>query len=199
MERIFKALYFVGLLVQIIVRVPYDRQRRRIPKTDQRISDAEYALLVVLLLGSLALPTIYSLTPWLRFADYRWSRETKARGGWVGAALLGVALWLFWRSHHDLGKNWSPTLEIGERQMLITEGIYRKIRHPMYASQFVWSAAQALLLQNWVAGLSGIASLLPLYLLRTPREERMMLDHFGDDYRAYMGRTGRVLPKFRGE
>jgi hypothetical protein len=86
------------------VRVPYDRQRRRIPKTDQRITSAEYTLLVGLLLGSLALPTVYSLTPWLRFADYRWSQTTKRRAGIAGAALLAVALWLFWRSHHDLGK-----------------------------------------------------------------------------------------------
>jgi protein-S-isoprenylcysteine O-methyltransferase Ste14 len=199
MERIFRALYFVGLLVQIIVRVPYDRQRRLIPKTDQRISSAEYALLVGLLLGTLALPAIYSLTPWLRFADYRWPQPTKRRAGIAGAALLAVALWLFWRSHRDLGKNWSPSLEIGERQTLITEGIYRKIRHPMYASQLVWSAAQALLLQNWVGGLSGLTSFLTLYLLRAPREEQMMLDHFGDDYREYMARTGRILPRLRGE
>ena len=55
--------------------------------------------------------------------------------------------------------------------------------------------AQALLLQNWIAGWAGLVSFLPLYLLRVPREERMMLDKFGETYRAYMGRTGRVFPR----
>jgi protein-S-isoprenylcysteine O-methyltransferase Ste14 len=198
MERLFKALYFAGLLAQIVVRIPYDKRRRQIPKTDQRISGAEYALLAGLSLGLLA-PTIYGLTPWLSFADYRWSRATKARAGGLGAALLAAALWLFWRSHRDLGGNWSPSLEIGAQQTLVTQGIYRKIRHPMYASQLVWGAAQALLLQNWAAGWAGLATFLPLYLIRTPREERMMLDHFGDAYREYVARTGRIVPRIRGD
>lgn len=38
--------------------------------------------------------------------------------------------------------------------------------------------------------------LLPLYLYRVPHEEQMMLDHFGDDYRSYIKRTGRIIPHF---
>jgi protein-S-isoprenylcysteine O-methyltransferase Ste14 len=55
--------------------------------------------------------------------------------GSIGTALLGAAIWLFWRSHRDLGKNWSPSLEISAQQTLITHGVYRTIRHPMYARQ----------------------------------------------------------------
>jgi protein-S-isoprenylcysteine O-methyltransferase Ste14 len=54
--------------------------------------------------------------------------------------------------------------------------------------------ARALVLQNWVAGPAGAASFLPLYVLRMPREERMMLEPFGDRNRAYLGRTDRVVP-----
>jgi protein-S-isoprenylcysteine O-methyltransferase Ste14 len=52
-----------------------------------------------------------------------------------------------------------------------------------------------LLLQNWVAGWAGLALFAPLYVLRVPREERMMLDQFGEEYRAYMDRTGGVVPR----
>jgi protein-S-isoprenylcysteine O-methyltransferase Ste14 len=69
----------------------------------------------------------------------------------------------------------------------------------MYASQWLWSLAQMLLLPNWIAGWSSLATFLPLYLSRVPNEERMMLDHFGDAYRAYAERTGRVLPRLRGQ
>ncbi len=94
-----------------------------------------------------------------------------------------------------LGANWSPTLEVGAQHTLTTQGVYGVIRHPMYASQLLWGFAQALLLQNWIAGFAGLAAFLPLYLVRTPQEERMMLDHFGDAYRAYCAQTGRIVPR----
>lgn len=48
---------------------------------------------------------------------------------------------------------------------------------------------------NGNAGPAGAASFLPLYALRVPREERMMLEKFGEAYRAYAKRTGRVVPR----
>jgi len=66
----------------------------------------------------------------------------------------------------------------------------------MYAAFWLWGIAQALLLQNWIAGLANLASFLPMYLLRVPREEQMMLEQFGEEYRLYMNRTGRVIPLF---
>jgi len=104
-------------------------------------------------------------------------------------------VWLFWRSHGDLGRNWSPSLQLREGHELVTGGVYRSIRHPMYASMWLWGVAQALLLQNWIAGWAGLVSFVPLYLLRVPREERMMLDEFGEEYRSYMNRTGCIIPR----
>jgi protein-S-isoprenylcysteine O-methyltransferase Ste14 len=198
MEQLFKAIYFFGMLAEILLRVPYERQRRQIQKTEQRVTRVERSLLAGLLLGMFVLPAIYSFTRWLDFANYRWSPATKARLGGIGTMFLGATLWLFWRSHHDLGKNWSPSLEIGAEQTLVTHGVYRTIRHPMYASQLLWSIAQALLLHNWIAGCAGFVTFLSLYLVRVPHEERMMLDHFGDDYRAYSAQTGRIVPRLRG-
>jgi protein-S-isoprenylcysteine O-methyltransferase Ste14 len=116
----------------------------------------------------------------------------------VGIIILAMAVWLFWRSHADLGRNWSPSLELREGHELVTEGVYRLVRHPMYASMWLWGVAQALLLQNWIAGWVSLVMFMPLYLLRVPREERMMLDEFGEEYRAYMNHTGRVIPRLGG-
>jgi protein-S-isoprenylcysteine O-methyltransferase Ste14 len=116
----------------------------------------------------------------------------------VGIIILAMAVWLFWRSHADLGRNWSPSLELREGHELVTEGVYRSVRHPMYASMWLWGVAQALLLQNWIAGWVSLVMFMPLYLLRVPREERMMLDEFGEEYRAYMNHTGRVIPRLGG-
>ena len=197
MVGLFTLLYFAGMVVQVILRTPYERQRRRVRKPDRRVTISERIVLAGLTAGMFLLPLIYSVSSWLDFANYRLAPSTTAGAGAVGALLLAAATWLFWRAHHDLGANWSPSLEIGAGHTLITQGIYRTIRHPMYTSMLVWALAQAMLLQNGIAGGAGLAAFLLLYVLRVPREERMMRDHFGDDYSAYSARTGRILPRLR--
>ena len=106
-----------------------------------------------------------------------------------------AGLWLLWRAHTDLGSNWSDSLQLQQGHELVTSGIYQRIRHPMYAAGWLFGIAQALLLPNWITGLSGLVSFGLLYCLRVPREEQMMLKEFGAAYRAYMDRTGRVIPR----
>src|SRR5215204_5393163 len=67
----------------------------------------------------------------------------------------------------------------------------------MYASIWLWGIAQTLLLQNWIAGWASIVLFVPMYVLRVSREEQM-IEQFGEAYRAYMNRTGRVGPRLRG-
>jgi protein-S-isoprenylcysteine O-methyltransferase Ste14 len=50
------------------------------------------------------------------------------------------------------------------------------------------------LLPNWVAGLAGFIGFSVLFFLRVSKEERMMVETFGDEYRAYMARTKRIIP-----
>ena len=191
-DTLFKATYVIALVIEIIIRLPYDRARRRTPVADDRVSRTEGVVLWLLLLGGFIFPMLYIFTPWLAFADY----DLPDWAGWVGVALAVAALGVFWRAHVDLGRNWSPSLQLMEQHTLVTHGIYRFIRHPMYASQLILTVAQMLLLQNWIAGPGGLLLFLPLYFLRVPREEQMMLEKFGEQYRAYIRRTGRVLPSF---
>ena len=87
------------------------------------------------------------------------------------------------------------TLEVRENHALITDGIYKYVRHPMYSAFWLWAIAQAFLLPNWIAGFSGIVGFGTLYLLRVRHEEQMMLETFGNAYAEYARRTGRVFPK----
>jgi protein-S-isoprenylcysteine O-methyltransferase Ste14 len=190
---LFKAAYLLGLVIQVVVRTPFSRAWQASPKTVRQVSRAEDLLLGLLAVGNLVIPLIYALTGWLGFADY----SLPAWLGWLGVVLLACALVIFARSHMDLKSNWSPSLEIREGHTLVTDGIYRHIRHPMYASQWVWAIAQILLLQNWLAGPAGLIVFVPLYFLRVRAEEKMMLDSFGDPYREYMEHTGAVIPALK--
>ncbi|MET0406006.1 MAG: protein-S-isoprenylcysteine O-methyltransferase [Cystobacter sp.] len=187
-------MFLLGLVLQVVIRRPHDRARRQTRVATDRIGTAEKLVLSVLFLGVL-LPGVYIFTPVLRFADYGLPPGAAAWVGGAGGLLMGVALWLFWHAHADLGRNWSPSLQLMEHHSLVTGGIYRFVRHPMYASQWVFALAQALLLQNWIAGPATLICFAPLYFIRVPREEAMMLERFGETYRTYMVHTGRVLPR----
>jgi protein-S-isoprenylcysteine O-methyltransferase Ste14 len=108
---------------------------------------------------------------------------------------LALGLWLFHRSHADLGTNWSITLEVREEHRLVTHGIYRRIRHPMYAALLLYSLGIALVLPNWIAAPSYGVVLSLLIAFRLGPEERMMLEEFGEDYEAYRARTRRLVPR----
>jgi protein-S-isoprenylcysteine O-methyltransferase Ste14 len=195
MKVAFKALHFLGLLAQILIRAPHERRRGQSEVEVDRADALERTLVGILPAGIVLAPAVYAFTPWLDRADYGLSPGAERRSGGLGAIILVLSLLLFWRSHADLGRNWSPSLQLREQHRLVTRGVYRRVRHPMYASEWLWGIAQALLLQNWVAGPAGAASFFPLYALRVPREERMMLEQFGEEYRTYMKNTGRILPR----
>jgi protein-S-isoprenylcysteine O-methyltransferase Ste14 len=188
----YELVFLVGLVIYIYIRGRFIRRIGQVERVVRRGDWQDRALLILVAIGNLLLPIVYLATPLLRFADYRlpWFAP------WIGSVLLIAALRLFWQSHVDLGENWSVTLEIRKDHELVTDGVYRWIRHPMYAAIMLFGLAQALLLPNWLAGWFALATFLILYIVRTPREERMMCDVFGDQYRAYMRRTGRVIPRF---
>ena len=188
---VFEVVYWAAIIVEMAIRTPISKKQRKESKSERRVTTQEKVLLGFLFLSMFFLPLFYSTTSWLDFANYSLPNWT----GWLGAALMLFALFIFWRAHVDLGLNWSPSLEIRTEHKLITNGIYGYIRHPMYASQWVWVIAQPLLIQNWVAGFANLLVFIPFYIFRVHAEEQMMIDTFGDEYREYMNKTGAVIPK----
>ena len=188
---IFTAIYFVAIVIEMIIRAPLNKRRKQEKISDRRVTGQEKTLLGLLFLGVFIVPIVYAATDWLDFADY----TLPTWAAWLGVLFLAGAIFVFWRAHADLGLNWSPTLEIREKHQLITQGIYGVIRHPMYASQWLWVIAQPLLLQNWIAGFINLLVFIPFYFLRVKAEEQLMLDSFGPEYQHYRKTTGGVLPK----
>lgn len=143
--------------------------------------------------GGFLVPLFYVFSPLLSFADY----SIPLWIGVIGVAILAAGDWVFWKSHKDLGANWSPVLEIREEHTLVTAGIYARIRHPMYLSIWLLVVAQAMILPNYMAGFSGLIPFGILYFQRVGKEEQMMMQEFGGEYEQYRTRTGRLLPKLR--
>lgn len=188
---IFTWIYFGAIVAEMVIRAPISSKQRKEPKINHQVTKQENILLGLLFVAMLFVPVIYVATKWLDFANYSLPVWTN----WLGVFILAGALVVFWRAHTDLGLNWSPSLEIREKHELITRGIYGFVRHPMYASQWLWVIAQPLLLPNWIAGFLNLIVFIFFYTLRVKAEEQLMLERFGEQYRSYMQNVGAVFPK----
>jgi protein-S-isoprenylcysteine O-methyltransferase Ste14 len=187
---IAKAILIIGAVSWFVIRWPHQRRSWKTKTRLNQRSMLEKILLTCSFTGLGIIPFFYVMSGRPRFADYTFQPVL----AWFGAAMFLAALWLFYRVHRELGRNWSDSLEVREQHALVTDGLYRYVRHPMYTAFFMWAVAQALLLPNWIAGPAGLVGFGTLFLFRVGREEQMMIDNFGDDYRAYMKRTARLIP-----
>ena len=185
-----KSVFVILAIGWYLIRYRYVRRSRRETIVRTARGPRESALLLISLTGLGILPLIFVATGIPKFASYPFHPIQ----GWLGLLFAIATLWMFRLTHKALGRNWSVSLDVREGHRLVTDGIYSRVRHPMYSAFWLWAVAQALLLPNWVAGFAGLVGFGTLFFGRVAREERMMLEMFGDSYRAYMERTDRVFP-----
>jgi len=184
-----KAIVLAATVTMIAIRAPHGRRSRNVKVNTSHKTSLETGLLVLAWTGFF-IPLIWLASPVLSFAEYPLRRGPLVAG--VICFVLG--LWLFHKSHADLGTNWSITLEVREQHRLITQGVYRRIRHPMYSALVLYSIGHALVIPNWVAGPSNLVAFAILFSLRVHAEEQMMSEAFGDEYAAYAARSKRLVP-----
>ena len=186
---IAKAVILTATVAMIAIRAPHGKRSRAV-KTVKSFKGAREAVLLVLAWVGFLVPLIWVASPAFSFAEYTLHLTPLL----AGSTCLVLGLWYFYRSHADLGTYWSVTLELRESHRLITQGVYRRVRHPMYAALLLYSVGQVLAVPNWIAGPSYLVSFAILFLLRVSLEEQMMLDAFGNEYATYMAQTKRLVP-----
>jgi protein-S-isoprenylcysteine O-methyltransferase Ste14 len=196
-EMLFRVILLTVMVGYVVPRAYYRRKARRSNPQSASFLDGmteskvRLALMGISGLGADMLSILWAIRPaWLAWSSVLlpgWAR-------WIGAAVGAVAVWLGYLSHRTIGINYTPTLKTRESHQLVAHGVYRWVRHPMYTSFFAILAACFLLSANWLIGVLGLVYSL-LIVERVSHEERMLLDAFDDDYRQYMQRTGRFLPR----
>jgi protein-S-isoprenylcysteine O-methyltransferase Ste14 len=192
-QEIFNWIWIVLFITISIVRKIHERRAgERASLKDTPIVEATLMLLWGIAAG--VLPFFYIFSTWLDFANLPF--KIPPVFGLIGTVFFLLSIWLLHRSHADLGKMWSSTVEPSSKEMLVTDGVYKRVRHPMYAAHVLWGMAQILLLPNLIAGLLALLLNFAVMSLRIPREERALLEEFGDEYSQYMKITGRIIPKF---
>lgn len=192
--RILLLLLWAAL---VAIRLYYSGLGGAFSKAERSASKHERegsAVIVVrlLLIPWLAVVVVYVVAPGLLVALQvdlpGWARWLGA-GAWL--ASLALLLWV----HRSLGRNFSGLLRTRADHELVTWGPYRYVRHPMYPTFLLLSAGMFLLTAHWVIGLPPFLGVAMVMAFRTPREEAMMIERFGDEYRSYANSVGRYLPR----
>jgi protein-S-isoprenylcysteine O-methyltransferase Ste14 len=184
-------VWIVAFVAMTAIRAPYAiRNQANVVVKEQKGID-ERLLLGGMFLTMMVLPLIQLGTGLFSFADYSLPQYATV----LGAIIQVPMLWMFWRSHADLGRNWSPGLEVRQEHELVTRGVYARVRHPMYVAIWLAVFAQPLLIHNWIAGALVVPAFAAMWFIRVPQEEALMRDQFGAAYDTYAARTGRLTPK----
>jgi len=198
-ESVFRIAFLVLIAALLIMRVFFMIRvrlagERLIPGREAVEREGGKGVLIMRILGFfaiLAFLVMYIIgMPWIDSFLFNlpgWLR-------WAGFA-LGLPSVIFWTwTQVTLDTQWSAQLQLTKDHHLITTGPYASIRHPLYTSMFGWCIALSLLTANWIFTAISVFSISGL-VWRIPKEEQMMLDAFGDEYKDYIQRTGRFFPK----
>lgn len=192
-ELAFKIILILMYTVFSIIRIGYQVRARKAGLVTVISESRRYSILLSLLICyevfTLFLFLLYPEA--LAFAMLPLPLWLQIPGVIIGGAALLLFIWV----HRHLGKNFSVNLKLFSEQQLVDSGPYSRVRHPMYTAFYLLHIAAFLITANWFIGLTWIVGLTAIIFLRTGREEKMMLEIFGDSYRTYMKRTGRFLPK----
>lgn len=190
-ESTFRIALGLLLVTNFTIRLYFQKKVRTVERVEGRYQSRE-KFFYNLVLVSCLLMFVYVLSPWLDFAHLplpAWLR-------WLGASILVSSSCLFWWTHRTLGVYWSGVLDLAKEHQLVTAGPYHRVRHPMYTAFYVLGIGVLLTSANWLVGLLNLGAVTWMCLVRIPDEEQMMVDRFGDHYRQYMAKTGRLLPRF---
>jgi len=192
--RILAALIlFTGMGISAHFRLKADRESGE--KVSRKVDGAP--MMTAIRLGGLILwlsPLVYLLNPgwmaWSKIGLPEWVR-------WLGVGMgvlctLGI-YWLF----SSIRTGITPTSATRKEHILVTSGPYRWVRHPLYTVGSSMFIAFGMTADNWFIAALGVLAFIAM-AVRTPKEEANLIEKFGDEYRDYMKRTGRYLPKLKG-
>jgi protein-S-isoprenylcysteine O-methyltransferase Ste14 len=193
-ESVFRAIAITSIVLALPIGVYY---RIRSQATRDKLARREEGIFIMIglrlcgILAGIALAAYLINPSWMGWASVAlptWLR-------WIGGclAVFAVPPLLFW-TFHSLGKNLTDTVVTRREHALVTHGPYKWVRHPFYDVGFLWGLSLSLLIANWLIALLGLSACAML-VARTRIEEEKLIERFGDEYRAYMARTGRFLPR----
>jgi len=193
METTFHISFITIFVCNVLISAFFRSQARRSGVISRRAEPRRLRVLRI----TFALPLFASIFIYFIQPDWlAWSRlplPLWVRWLAVGLGFLTVPLmyWLF----KTIGSNVSETVLTKPNHQLVMDGPYRLVRHPLYTVSSTMLVSLSLIAANGFMLLATGAVIAALPILAR-EEEKNLIAKFGDDYRNYMQRTGRFVPRF---
>lgn len=128
-------------------------------------------------------------------ARHAWAMLPFARAvSWAGITAVAAGLALRIRAMAVLGARFSPLVAIQREHALETRGPYARVRHPGYLGALLACAGGAVAFGS-AAALPLVVIMLAAQLARVRAEEALLAARFGEQWTAYAGCTGALLPR----
>ena len=194
-ELTFRSIFIVVFALGLSLSTRYRRLAR---KSSEVISRRQEGTLASILRAGLALPLLlaiflYAFLPgrivWSTIYLPIWVR-------WLGAGLGVACLPLLWWVLTSIGSNISETVLTKREHMLVTDGPYRWVRHPLYGVGLLKILALSLMAGNWFMALLWLIYVLVFRCIVIPIEESKLIAAFDGEYEQYRARTGALAPRF---
>jgi len=185
----FKIQFIIIFFIWVGVRYYFSS------KINQKVSESirpciEKTLVFLNIVGQIIIPMIIMFTPF--FDQFKIGINTILKQILVFVSLINILFYA--KIFLDLGQSWSPILELKEDHKLVTSGVYKYVRHPMYTHFWLWAISQGIILDNYLVLIPGVLFWAMLYFFRVSKEEDMMTQRFGFEYELYMQTTPRIIP-----
>lgn len=195
-ETIFRILLalilFIGIGISSYFRRKADKDSG---EAISRKADGSLTMNVIKI-GGLILwlsPLAYLVNPaWMSWSKLGLPDGIRWLGVGLGVLCIFGLYWLF----SSIGSSITPTSVTRREHKLVTNGMYRWVRHPLYTIGSSFIVALGLMADNWFIILMAALAFIAM-AVRTPKEEANLIAKFGDDYRNYMKTTGAFLPKIK--
>ena len=113
--------------------------------------------------------------------------------GAIGLSLCYIGLTIACWSRYILGKNWSVSVQKKEDHELIKNGAYKLIRHPIYTGLILMFLGNAIIVGTW-RGLIGVLIVSVSFWFKLKKEEKWLIDLFGNKYQEYILKTKALVP-----
>ncbi len=193
-ENFFRILAAVILFTGIGISSYFRRKADR--DTGEKLSrkaDGTPTMMLIRI-GGLILwlsPLVYLINPqWMAWSKIGLPEWVRWLGVGIGILCTFGIYWLF----SSIGSGITPVSATRKEHKLSTKGPYRWVRHPLYTVGSSFIVSFGMMADNWFIAVLGILAFIGM-AIRTPKEEENLIEKFGDEYREYMKRTGRFLPK----
>jgi protein-S-isoprenylcysteine O-methyltransferase Ste14 len=193
-ENFFRITAAVILITGMSISIYFRRKADRVSgeKLSRKVDGTP--MMTAIRFGGLILwlsPFVYLANPaWMNWSKLGLPESVRAFGAVIGILCVLGIYWLF----SSIGTGITPTSATRREHKLVTHGIYRYIRHPLYTIGSSLFISFGMMADNWYIAVLGLLTFI-LMAVRTPKEEANLIEKFGDEYREYMKRTGRFLPR----